>query len=53
VVVIESTEAEVKAASIAGAARVKAENEAEAKAKAAKDKANVKSSKRNEFKNGE
>jgi hypothetical protein len=47
------TKAEMQAESAAGAARVKAENEAEAKAKAAKDKANVKSSKRKEFKNGE
>jgi hypothetical protein len=53
VVLVESTEAEMKAASIAGAARVKAQNEAEAKAKAAKNKANAKSSKRNELKNGE
>jgi hypothetical protein len=53
VVVTGSTEAEMKGASDAGAARVKAENEAEAKAKAAEDKANAKSSKRHEFKNGE
>jgi hypothetical protein len=38
-------------ASDAGAARVKAQKKAEAKA--ATDKANVKSSKRNEFRNGE
>jgi hypothetical protein len=53
ITITSQSAAEMHAASLAGAARVKAEKEAEAKAKAAKDKENVKSSKRNEFKDGE
>jgi hypothetical protein len=43
----------MQAESDAGAARVKAQKKARVEAKGAKDKANVKSSKRNELKNGE
>jgi hypothetical protein len=53
ITVTSESAAEVHAASLAGAARVKAEKEAEAKANAAKDKGNVKSSKRTDSKNGE
>jgi hypothetical protein len=53
VIVVSEDAAAMHAASLAGAARVKAEKEAEAKANAAKDKGNVKSSKRNDSNNGE
>jgi hypothetical protein len=53
VILVESSEAEMKAASILGAARVKAEKEAEAKSNAAEQKAGADTDKRRVFKNGE
>lgn len=53
IIVTSQSAAEMHAASLAGAARVKAQKEEEAKAMAATDKANAKGSKKTDFKNGE
>ncbi len=53
ITVTSQSAAEIHAASLAAAARMKAQKEEEAKAKAAMDKANAKGNKKNDFKNGE